>query len=229
MPAGPFGEDVGEDPAVMLGGQLGFDAGGPGDVDAVHPDVAGESHVEQVAQRLPADVHAEPAPDRQDGQGADRCRHAPAGPQRGRGVPLPRLRQHRRRPAGACPQLRLVEPVDPVLPADLLGEPPAREYLAGELDRVRLCLRQRDQVDDDVPDAPAGAVGGGLPLLAGEDAELGEQARVLARGQPHGLVVVDGGDPVRALRRGDHVGSCGEANWSQWSRNRSSRASRWRV
>jgi hypothetical protein len=29
---------------------------GPGEVDAVHPDVAGEAHVEQVADRLPPQV-----------------------------------------------------------------------------------------------------------------------------------------------------------------------------
>src|SRR3954470_3601277 len=52
---GPLGDDVRDDPAVVLRGQLRRDARRPGDVEPVHPHVTGEAHVEEVADRLPAD------------------------------------------------------------------------------------------------------------------------------------------------------------------------------
>ena len=47
---GPLGDDIGDDHAVMIGGQTQRDPGGPGDVEAVHPRVAGQDDVDEVAE-----------------------------------------------------------------------------------------------------------------------------------------------------------------------------------
>src|SRR6516162_4044089 len=39
VPAGPVGDHVGEDPAVVAGGQDGLSTGGAADVNAVHPRI----------------------------------------------------------------------------------------------------------------------------------------------------------------------------------------------
>ena len=52
--AGPLGDDVGDDAAVVIGVDVECLGRRPGQIDAVHPDVAGEADVEEVADRLPS-------------------------------------------------------------------------------------------------------------------------------------------------------------------------------
>src|SRR5919199_4792125 len=47
----PVRDHLGDDSPVVVGGQHEVSSGGPGQVDTVHPGVAGEDHVEQVPQR----------------------------------------------------------------------------------------------------------------------------------------------------------------------------------
>ena len=76
--ARPFGDDVGDEPAVVVGIEVERLAGRPRQVDAVHPDVAGEADVEEVGDRL--------APDRrrkiEQRETGDRARQAGPRPQR---------------------------------------------------------------------------------------------------------------------------------------------------
>ena len=58
---GPFGDDVGDEPAVVVGGELHRAADGRVDVDPMGPDVPGESDVEQVLERRPTDGRSERA------------------------------------------------------------------------------------------------------------------------------------------------------------------------
>src|SRR5580692_10508484 len=76
---GPFGDDVGDQPAVVVGGELHRPAGRAADVDAVAPGVAGEPHVEEVFERLPADRRAE-----REWHESHRRRRAPPAPDRPR-------------------------------------------------------------------------------------------------------------------------------------------------
>jgi hypothetical protein len=48
--AGPLGDDVGHDAAVVLGRQHEVAPGGAGGVDAVHPCIAQVDDVDQVAE-----------------------------------------------------------------------------------------------------------------------------------------------------------------------------------
>jgi hypothetical protein len=49
--AGPVGDHVRDEAAVVSGGEHKLAAGGPADVDAMHPHVAGVDDVHQVAER----------------------------------------------------------------------------------------------------------------------------------------------------------------------------------
>lgn len=49
MAAGPFGHHVSDDDAVVIWGERGVPTGGVGEVEAVHPGVAGEDHVGEEA------------------------------------------------------------------------------------------------------------------------------------------------------------------------------------
>jgi hypothetical protein len=171
---GPFGEDVGDDASVVLGRELRVRAGRPGDVDAVHPDLAGEAHVEQVPQRLPADADTEPGADGQQRQRADRRGHPAASRQRSRGVPLPEIGQLGSCPLRAAAELGFVQAVHPVLTADFGGERAAGAHLAQELEGARLGLRRGGEVDGDVAHRPAGAVRVGPPLRIGQGSQLAE-------------------------------------------------------
>jgi hypothetical protein len=73
-----------------------------------------------------------------------------------RRVVFPGCREDGRCPVSPSPQmqLRLVEPVDPVLSTDLLGQGPADDQLSEELDGAGLRLYGGDQMDDDVPSRP---------------------------------------------------------------------------
>src|SRR2546423_1775747 len=51
MSSRPFGYDVRDDATVVVAGQLHVPSGGDGDVESVHPRVAGIHDVEQVADR----------------------------------------------------------------------------------------------------------------------------------------------------------------------------------
>ena len=79
--AGPLGDDVGDEAAVVIGAEVHRAVDGRVDVDAMGPDVAGEADVEQVLERRPTDGRTE------------RERQVP---RRGRGAPpaLDRLRAH---------------------------------------------------------------------------------------------------------------------------------------
>ena len=53
MDGGPFGDDVGDQTAVMVGGELHRAVDGGVDVDPMGPDVPGESDIQQVLEREP--------------------------------------------------------------------------------------------------------------------------------------------------------------------------------
>ena len=123
---GPFGDDVGDEAAVVIGGEVHRPVDGGVDVDAMGPDVTGEADVEQVLERGPTDRRTE------------RERQVP---RRGRGAPPPldRLRADGPelgdelvvRQVGALADLQLVEAVDPVMRVDLLVEGHARAEAGG--------------------------------------------------------------------------------------------------
>src|ERR1700722_19050278 len=112
---GPFGYDVGAQPAVVVRLEVHRPARRVADVDPVAPHVAGEPHVEQVLQRPPANGGSE----RQRGE-----------PHRRRGPPaaLDRLRADGLQLPGelrvgqllTLADLQLVQAVDPVMGVDLL-------------------------------------------------------------------------------------------------------------
>src|SRR5208283_2812579 len=106
-------------------------AGSPGQVDPVHPHVAGEPDVEEVGQRLAADRGGEV----EQGEPGDWAREAGAGPQGpGRGdVPLGDELLGAQ--PGALADLELVHPVPPVLAADISDQRASLADLAGELAR----------------------------------------------------------------------------------------------
>ena len=79
--AGPFGDDVGDEAAVVVGAEVHRSVDGGVDVDAVSPDVAGKADVEQVFERCPTDGRPE-----REGQVPSWGRGAPAA--------LDRLRAH---------------------------------------------------------------------------------------------------------------------------------------
>ena len=127
--AGPFGDHVGDDAAVVLGGEFDLLAGRTRDVDAVHPHVTRVHHVHQVADGLLADRRAHvDDPQLADGPG-DAATH------------LDRARRGCRVPVGdlvvgdarAVADLDLVDAVDPVVPADLLEQLLASGELADAL------------------------------------------------------------------------------------------------
>ena len=86
MRARPLGDDVGHDPAVVVGIDVDRLGRGPSQVDAVHPHVTGEADVEEVGERLPADRSREV----EQGKPGDGTREPGAGAQRpgSSGVPL---------------------------------------------------------------------------------------------------------------------------------------------
>src|SRR5262249_21621240 len=55
----PFSDDVRDEAAVVLGGELHGPVDGGMHVDAVRPHVAREADIEEILQRLPADRRAE--------------------------------------------------------------------------------------------------------------------------------------------------------------------------
>src|SRR5580698_8269135 len=120
---GPFGDDVGDQAAVMACREVHRPAGRTTDVDAVTPDVAGKSHVEQVLKRLPANRRAE-----RERQVPHRGRCPPPAPDRLRAYLLELAGQLRVGEAGALADLQLVQAVYPVMRIDLLvqRQPPAQ-------------------------------------------------------------------------------------------------------
>src|ERR1700750_2774002 len=55
----PFGDDVGDQAAVVLWREVHLPAGGTADVDAVAPNVARDPDVEQVLERFPSNRWSE--------------------------------------------------------------------------------------------------------------------------------------------------------------------------
>lgn len=204
----PLGHDVGDEAAVVLGREDDGPPHGAGQVDPVHPHVAGEAGVEQVADRLPAEVGAEGLAERQQRESAQRRGHAASGCERRcRGGP-PQAGERVGRQVGAGAQLGLVETVDPVRAADLGGERAAGPDLAHELQRRRLGLRAGDQVDDQGADVPARAVGRCGPVPRLQPVERVGEAVVLGGRELHRLAVADPRDvPDVGARAGGHAWS----------------------
>ena len=186
--ARPFGDDVGHDPAVVVGIDVERLGRCPGQVDAVHPHVAGEADVEEVGERLPADRGREV----EQGKPGDRAREPGAGPQRpGRGgVPLGD--ELFGAEAGSLTNLELVHPVPPELAADLGDQRATLADLADELAGRRLAGGGPHDVGGQGPHVPERAVGGLGPVVGLEAAQQAGELGVLHCGDPHGLVV---GDP----------------------------------
>ena len=129
----PLGDDVGDEPAVVLRGRVHVVAGGGADVDAVGPHVAGEADVEEVLQRCPTDGRSEG-----DWHVTHRRRRPPAalhrlGPDGGELCHELLVRQ-----VGAFTDLQLVHAVDPVVRVDLLVERHTPPELMQELGERRL-------------------------------------------------------------------------------------------
>jgi hypothetical protein len=67
--AGPLGDDIGDDAAVVVGAEHELVPRGPGGVNSVHPEVTQVDRVDEVAEcpRLddgPVDLHLHPAQER---------------------------------------------------------------------------------------------------------------------------------------------------------------------
>jgi hypothetical protein len=78
MPSGPLGHDIGNDDAVVIGGEPVVRAGGPDDVDAVHPRVTSQDDIDCVAE-CPGLAQAVDELLLRHRPSADESRHATAG------------------------------------------------------------------------------------------------------------------------------------------------------
>src|SRR4051794_34162633 len=110
----PFGDVVGNEPAVVVGGDIHGTTGCGLEIDAMRPDVTREADVEEVPQPDPPDRRAE-----RNRNVAQRGRRPPPTPDRfwSRGREL--RDELPVRQVAALPDLQLVDAVDPVVRLDL--------------------------------------------------------------------------------------------------------------
>src|SRR5580658_2393776 len=183
---GPFGDDVGDQPAVVVRLEVHRPARRVADVDPVAPHVAGEPHVEQVLQRPPANGRSE----RQRGE-PHRRRGPPAALDRLRADSLQLPDELRAGQLLTLADLQLVQAVDPVMRVDLLVQRQSPAQLVRELRHRGLRVGRPEHVQGDLADVPGGAVGRHRPLLRGERGGQFREALELVLGEAAGFRAAD--------------------------------------
>ncbi len=193
----PFGDQVGHDPAVVVPVEVEGGAGGPSQVDPVHPHVASEADVEEVGERLATDRRRQV----EQGESGKRAGEPAAGSQRPSRGGVPFGDELRRTVSRPLADLELVHAVPPELAADLHLQRTSLAHLADEFPGSGLAGGGAHHMGDECVHVPEGAVGGLAPVLRPEAPQQLGELLVLPGGDPHGLVM---GDP----RNRPHVG-CG--------------------
>src|SRR5580692_9996528 len=183
---GPFGNDVGDQAAVVAWREVHRPAGRLSDVDAVAPDVAGESYVEEVLKRLPANRRAE-----RERQVPHRGRRVPPAPDRLRAYLLELADQLRVGEVGALADLQLVQAVYPMMRIDLLVQRQAPAQLVRELPHRGLRVSRSEHVQGDLADVPCAAVRRQRPLIWRESGGQLREALELLLGEAAGFGAID--------------------------------------
>ena len=110
----PFGDDVGHDATVVVGGRLEGTVDSSAQVDTVHPHVAGKADVVEVADRLPK-LRCKP----EEGKGSDRRGYALPRPEGFGSDRAPQSGKLGGSEMGSSPESRFVDAVDRVDAVDL--------------------------------------------------------------------------------------------------------------